>query len=110
MNSKYDEKIGRRLRNGMLKSASKAEETNEKLPKMTLSYIEKLAKPNLNYIEKLFYTSIIIVPATKNTSPVAAFLERCSLKTMAEKAIETSMLNLSIGTTALAGPDCKARK
>ncbi len=48
------------------------------------------------------------VPPTDSARPNAAFLESLSLNTIAEKAIDTKMLNLSIGTTTLAGPSFNA--
>ena len=55
-----------------------------------------------------YLISIISVPTTISTRPKAAFLDRRSLKTIAEKAIDTRILSLSIGTTTLAGPSCSA--
>ena len=54
------------------------------------------------------FISIRSVPTTMSTRPRAAFLDRCSLNTSAEKPIETKMLSLSIGTTTLARPSCSA--
>ncbi len=42
-------------------------------------------------------------------NPIKAFLLSFSLNTKQEKAIVTTILNLSIGTTTLAGPVCSAR-
>ena len=50
------------------------------------------------------------VPATKSTSPTPDFLVSFSPNTKYEKKIVTRILNLSIGTTTLAGPVCSARK
>lgn len=49
-------------------------------------------------------TSIKSVPQTIRAKPSAAFFVNFSLKTIAENAIETRMLSLSIGTTTVASP------
>ena len=53
-------------------------------------------------------SSMSKVPATIRTSPMAERLPSRSWKTTAEKAMVTSMLSLSIGTTTLASPSCSA--
>ena len=49
------------------------------------------------------------VPATTKVSPTAARGESFSPNTRRENTTVTRMLSLSMGTTTLAGPCCKAR-
>lgn len=51
-----------------------------------------------------------IVPITIKRSPAAPGLESLSLNTMRENAIEIRILSLSMGTTTLARPICRALK
>ena len=51
---------------------------------------------------------ISMVPTTMRTRPQADFFVSFSPKTIREKAMETRMLSLSMGTTTLASPSCKA--
>lgn len=67
----------------------------------------RLSSKSHNFVN-LIYKSITRVPAIIITRPMLDFTDSFSLKTMYEKTIETTKLNLSIGTTALAGPSCKA--
>ena len=55
-----------------------------------------------------YANSINKVPATIITSPMPDFALSFSLNTMYENAMVTNMLNLSMGTTTLAGPVCSA--
>lgn len=54
------------------------------------------------------FINIIRVPATISARPTAAFFDSRSLKTSAEKPMDTRMLSLSMGTTTLASPSCSA--
>ena len=54
------------------------------------------------------FINIIRVPATISARPTAAFFDSRSLKTSAEKPMDTRMLSLSMGTTTLANPSCSA--
>ena len=56
------------------------------------------------------HISVPKVPATIRARPAADFAVSFSLNTMREKRTVTSMLSLSMGTTAVAGPFCKALK
>lgn len=56
-----------------------------------------------------YRTAIIMVPARIHSNPNAAFFVSFSLNTTHENAMVTRMLSLSIGTTTLAGPSCRAR-
>ena len=49
------------------------------------------------------------VPTVIKIKPSNALLDSFSWNTTREKTIVTSILNLSMGTTTLAGPSCKAR-
>ena len=55
------------------------------------------------------YRSMTGVPMVSRDRPRAAFFESFSPKTILEKAMVTRMLSLSMGTTILAGPSCRAR-
>lgn len=52
----------------------------------------------------------ISVPTVMSISPKTDFLVNFSFKIKYENPIEMRILNLSIGTTTLAGPSCKALK
>lgn len=54
------------------------------------------------------YTSNSSVPATIRQSPAVDFLLSFSFKIKLEKAMVTTILSLSIGTTTLACPSCNA--
>ena len=56
------------------------------------------------------HSSMAPVPARISTRPRAAFLLNVSFKTRLENRMVTRMLSLSMGTTTLAGPACRARK
>ncbi len=49
------------------------------------------------------------VPARISTKPTAALGVSFSFSTIQENTMVTKMLSLSMGTTTLAGPSCKAR-
>ena len=59
-------------------------------------------------ISFLFYTNNSNVPITIKIKPIADFLFNFSFKIMYENPIVTNILNLSIGTTTLAGPSWRA--
>ena len=57
----------------------------------------------------ILYSSIAPVPAKTRIRPTMAFLLRVSFKIKPENRMVTKMLSLSMGTTTLAGPSCRAR-
>lgn len=56
-----------------------------------------------------YQNSITSVPAVTSSRPTAARRVSFSRNTRPEKATVTRMLSLSMGTTTLAGPSCRAR-
>lgn len=56
-----------------------------------------------------FIKAIATVPAVRRKSPAPSFLFSLSLNTSQEKRTVIRILSLSMGTTTLAGPSCKAR-
>lgn len=58
--------------------------------------------------EEKAYKSSSNVPATIRISPISDFFDIFSLRKINEKATVRTILSLSIGTTRLASPSCKA--
>lgn len=97
--------------NMFIKAKKNAEHMMQIIPKYFLFFsFLILNKTTSSYLTTISYKiTIPKVPATIRTRPTADCFVSFSLNTIYANAMETTVLNLSIGRTTLIGPSCNAR-